>query len=471
MRRPLFAVMPMLVLTALWAAYAQSPEELRELRQQAIRALRDKKLDEAIELYKKITAGEPSDVAAHYNLACAHSLKGEKKAAIDALKAAVDAGYSDFAHMEKDSDLDNIRDEPGYKSLLTRRDEMLTRGAKKRMEQLKQRFGSEYIYEIDKEHRIIYALCMPRAVYEKIKKRVNEHADALWNTLFTNKPTYYLTILIPSPEDSLKMSPRSGLVGFYSHRKKELVSSLIGLSLRHEFTHALHSGDCDHITQAPRIWVDEGLATLFENSQCKDGEIKPRPNFRLGTVRKILGTDDYVPWERLFRYSQRQFEGRKGYIHYAEARYILYYFWHKGKLKEWYDTYYANFDKDNTGKFALEKVFGKPLAEVEAGFKKWIPKAPEPAGPRPKKGGPVFKAMVQECAAGIQVMLVGPGSEVEKAGIKPCDIILEFAGRKYTNVARFLRAVSRQKAGKSIKVKILRGSRKLNLEVKLEPRR
>ena len=40
--------------------------------------------------------------------------------ALDALELAVACGYEDVDWMEKDEDLDNLRDHPRYKALVTR---------------------------------------------------------------------------------------------------------------------------------------------------------------------------------------------------------------------------------------------------------------------------------------------------------------------------------------------------------------
>lgn len=53
-----------------------------------------------------------------YNLACLHSLKGSKAKAVEWLDKAVRAGFKDRGWIKKDRDLDNIRDEEGYKKIL-----------------------------------------------------------------------------------------------------------------------------------------------------------------------------------------------------------------------------------------------------------------------------------------------------------------------------------------------------------------
>ncbi len=53
-----------------------------------------------------------------YNGACIASLSGKKDLALQYLNRAVQLGYDDTAHMEKDTDLDAIRNLPGYRSVI-----------------------------------------------------------------------------------------------------------------------------------------------------------------------------------------------------------------------------------------------------------------------------------------------------------------------------------------------------------------
>lgn len=61
----------------------------------------------------------PKDQLTLYNLACAYALSGDKGVeAVEALEASVEAGFEDYAHMEKDPDLESLRDLPGYQQLI-----------------------------------------------------------------------------------------------------------------------------------------------------------------------------------------------------------------------------------------------------------------------------------------------------------------------------------------------------------------
>jgi tetratricopeptide (TPR) repeat protein len=76
-------------------------------------------LPKAIEVYNEALALNPTAKEVHYGLACAHSLRGETETALAHLEIAVRLGYDDRRHIESDPDLDNIRDEARYQTLLS----------------------------------------------------------------------------------------------------------------------------------------------------------------------------------------------------------------------------------------------------------------------------------------------------------------------------------------------------------------
>lgn len=76
--------------------------------------------DKALEQYKKAIELEPKNSIVLYNLACTYSRMKKLEEALDALERAVQCGYRDVGWMEKDADLDNLRDETRYKALVRR---------------------------------------------------------------------------------------------------------------------------------------------------------------------------------------------------------------------------------------------------------------------------------------------------------------------------------------------------------------
>ena len=55
----------------------------------------------------------------YYNLCCVYSLIGNKAQALRSLKKSLDAGYLDYAHIQTDIDLNNIRKEKEFKDIIS----------------------------------------------------------------------------------------------------------------------------------------------------------------------------------------------------------------------------------------------------------------------------------------------------------------------------------------------------------------
>ena len=73
--------------------------------------------EKAIEFMDIILAHEPDD-GNYYNAACLYSRMGEVEKALEFLRTALEKGYHDFAHMEMDDDLDNVRQLPAFMELI-----------------------------------------------------------------------------------------------------------------------------------------------------------------------------------------------------------------------------------------------------------------------------------------------------------------------------------------------------------------
>ena len=76
------------------------------------------KFEEGKKEAQKALELNPTDPIMLYNAACYYAEIGEKKLAVESLKNSVAAGYEDYEWIKRDTDLDNIRDEPGYLKLM-----------------------------------------------------------------------------------------------------------------------------------------------------------------------------------------------------------------------------------------------------------------------------------------------------------------------------------------------------------------
>ncbi len=60
----------------------------------------------------------PGDPLMLYNAGCFYAQLGEKKLAIDSIRNAIAAGYAEFEWLKRDSDLENIKNEPEFLELI-----------------------------------------------------------------------------------------------------------------------------------------------------------------------------------------------------------------------------------------------------------------------------------------------------------------------------------------------------------------
>ena len=60
----------------------------------------------------------PDNKLIRYNLACSYALTGQNDKALTCLNKAIDLGYSDLEHLRQDHDLDAIKTDPRYQTII-----------------------------------------------------------------------------------------------------------------------------------------------------------------------------------------------------------------------------------------------------------------------------------------------------------------------------------------------------------------
>ena len=80
--------------------------------------IQTKKYDQAISNLGIDAQLMPENNRLLYSLACAYALKGDKRRAIETLNKAVQKGFANLAELERNSQLDTIRDEAGFKKIV-----------------------------------------------------------------------------------------------------------------------------------------------------------------------------------------------------------------------------------------------------------------------------------------------------------------------------------------------------------------
>jgi tetratricopeptide (TPR) repeat protein len=77
-----------------------------------------KEYDKAIRDFDQTLLLDPKYADAPYNKACCYARQERPEPALENLRLSIELGFRDFEHMAKDTDLDSIRGDDRYKTLL-----------------------------------------------------------------------------------------------------------------------------------------------------------------------------------------------------------------------------------------------------------------------------------------------------------------------------------------------------------------
>lgn len=442
--------------------------ETQQMAQKAMELFQAKKYDEAITVLQELVKEKPDDEVALYNIACAYALLKKPDDAMAYLQKSVEAGFGDFELIQSDPDLQCLRNLDGYKKLIQSKELYQKKAADKKLSELKKQYGEGYIYEIDDKRKLIYASAASEGLLNKIQDFLNKFADGERFYLFKNKPSYYITILVPTIKDFVKLVPDPRIGGFYAHQIKTLICRDTDMTLRHEFTHALHFADISSRRQTHPIWIAEGLSTCFEDSELVNGRVVPRYNERINQMKELIKNDRVIPWETLANMDHKEFM-QKALECYAEVRAIFYWMDKNDQLKTFYYTYLNDLftNKDNfNGMATMQKIYGKKIELIENDWKRWVTKAATDTEVMDNKKGTYLGVAINPSVAGMIITNVAAGSPAEQAGLKVNDVILKIGTDKVDNPEKFTNAIRERSPGDISTFYILRDNVEKQIKVK-----
>jgi Peptidase_C39 like family len=190
-----------------------------------------------------------------------------------------------------------------------------------------------------------------------------DHVINIW--LFQDKSSYEQNTV-----DIFGRRPNTPF-GYYSARDKALVMNIEtgGGTLVHEIVHPLVAAN---FPECPS-WLNEGLGSLYEQCQDRNGHIHGLTNWRLHGLHESLKDENYkMPtFEELLSTSTREFYEEDPGTNYAQARYLLYYLQEQGLLVTFYHEFRRSAQDDPTGYATLCKVLGRKKEDMDAFQKEW----------------------------------------------------------------------------------------------------
>jgi hypothetical protein len=340
-------------------------------------SFRDGDYQRAADLLDESLRTSPGDALALYNAACARSRLGQRDLAAQFLLKAVQAGFKDFSHMQRDADLIAMRDHAMFRALVDARaaaDAML---AQREVDKWRKEHGDEfYRYEHDEARRIQFITSLDETDHAAMRDMLDREADHLASTFFGADPRRYVIIVNPTPADAAKLLPDRHVHGTYKHMKGMLIAADTGASLRHEFFHALHHNHMDRVGQQHPLWIQEGLAALYEDYELdSEGAITFLPNERRNIAKSMARENRLLPLDQFAALNDTDFSAKPA-RNYVQARTLFEFLADRDLLEQWYHAYTRHFSRDTTGVQALMEVFNLPIADIDAAWRKWLDEQP-----------------------------------------------------------------------------------------------
>jgi len=354
---------------------ASERRHVAQLSRQAADLIERRQFADALRVLHEALAIMPDNPTCLYDLACVHAARGQDDAALDDLKRAADAGFTDFTHLQNDRVFNALHDLPRYRELIARKQEFARAAAAHAIAQLKSQLGRGYVFEADPSCKLIFAVHIDSEALESLRRNLQVQATSESEQLFSRPRDEFVRLVIATPGDFYRFEPRGGVGGRYDDSTRTVLVKRVGPELRHEFTHALHAADQHALDQEHPVWLSEGLATLYEyphlDGQDDRRRMLPNDTWRLARVQGAARHGGLIPLDRLLKMSRAEFTARAD-LAYGEAGSLLMYISDQGLLKKFYDAYTAGYPTEPTGRSALEKVTDMKLPELQKVWVDWL---------------------------------------------------------------------------------------------------
>lgn len=478
-RRPPFLVILALAITATLAS-AQQDQERRllanKLAQQAADAFEINDYPKAEQALRRQLVLQPGNFVVMYNLGCALAMQGESEQAADFIVRAVEHGFTDLAHVERDPQLASVRDEPAIRGLRDRWPEVLIAQAENNLKDAQRTFAKGYEVTRDEHLKVIYLSSFNPKSFEAVRAelaRIAEWSQAsLFPDLFdpgASRDDAWVVVVLPGKSDFASwarasfgndaVQGNSMIAGSYMHDQKRLVAMDLGATLRHEFLHALHWRVSTRRGQAHPLWILEGLGTLVEDYDLTaEGALAPAVSWRTNTAKRIEKINKLIPLARLSSMTHAQFAGQRPLANYAQSRAFFLYLQQRGVLRDWFTEYQGSFREDRSGLASLERILRRSHAEIDADFKAWVRLLP--AVPEEIKPGMASLGVEVDAGSGEGPVIAAPPRRADgsRIDLRLGDIIQAIDERPTRDLAELVRVLSGYEPGAEVTVSYRRGS-------------
>ncbi len=391
---------------------------------------------------KELNAGSTSNRLL-YEYARLHAKLGDDSAAGRVLVAAVAAGFTDFFALARDTAL---RELPETKAILTGRETLLDDRASADFEAVKRAFPKNYRFVRDDTLRLQFASAFDETITAEVITEANALRnwihDELWDAPTDPALDPWVTVIIPTPEDFIRLVGTAGVGGYYDPELRRLVSADLGPSLRHELMHVYHFRRLERLGQRRPHWFTEGFAALPEDLDPTTPSFTPVGSWRTDIAKRRLAAGRLRSWADLFAQDKDRFVGHRPKAQYAQSRAIVMHLYATDALKDTITAFERTHDADPLGFTAIEAATNQTAARAELAFRGWLATLdshePDPIK-ETKRLGLILTAGKGD---GPEIERTESRSPASAAKLRRRDIIRAVNGRPVRTITEFLRAVA-----------------------------
>lgn len=209
-------------------------------------------------------------------------------------------------------------------------------------------------------------------------RTVRWSVDHLKRAYFAKNPAVIIDVWLFKDDESYRRNTRAICgdtpgtpYGYYSPKHRALIMNIGtgGGTLVHEIVHPFMEAN---FPECP-AWFNEGLGSLYEQCDERNGRIWGLTNWRLAGLQRAIRSGKLPSMRGLLELSDAEFYREDLGTNYAQARYLCLYLQEKGLLDRFYRQFVAGRNKDPTGFDTLRSVLGKPdMARFQKEWERFV---------------------------------------------------------------------------------------------------
>jgi hypothetical protein len=214
----------------------------------------------------------------------------------------------------------------------------------------------------------------PATVRRRAKDTIRWAVDRLKAAYFHRDPLHIVDIWLFKDKESYERNTKALFgaaphtpFGYYSSTHRALVMNIStgGGTLVHEIVHPFVEAN---FPGCP-AWLNEGLASLYEQCDERRGKIWGLTNWRLEGLQRAIRAQGVPNFQALASTTSDEFYGDERGVNYAQARYLCYYLQEKGLLARFWSELRDGAKEDPGGYKTLVRVLDRK--DMDAFQREW----------------------------------------------------------------------------------------------------